>query len=586
MAVQSSGRMMVRVPRTQFQALMAAPMRFSAGAGSTRPLFANIHAANIVTQTAAAPAAQRDWLLHRLAPDARNPWDVAHDMVRGKGPSGAQFSGPPDLYIEPDILIPSRVSPGPEAVMAELARGAAPPPPDVAPYLSGDKLKKDYTPKIDPFSPAWHLGADYANFIGAWQTHKNRGQNIRIAHLDTGFTDSQYSKPRNLRPEQGWNISDDNAVLVDGRHTALWDMPGHGTATLALLAGSTVSIKYDAGGEVYTGDLGGAPDAEIVPVLIGSSVIHLYTANVAQGLQYALSPNSGGPCDVVSLSHGGLPSAAWATAVNALYEAGIVVVAASGDSFNAVVMDIATHFTVYPSAFYRVVTATGATFDKGPYISDDPGAMQGSWGPDAVMKKAIAGYTPNVPWMSYQSAHGWDQDGGGTSAAAPQIAAACALWLSQYGKQFPAGWKRVAACRHALFESAKARDADPKHIGIGLLDAEAMLSADTFAKVMAAYRADQLPFIAPDAVSMPFLRLLFGLPPPGSGVDEMYETEAAQLMFRSANKQLVAAFESDPDGRNPLTLADAKTLRDAFIAEPDISDALKAHLQTAAAALP
>jgi len=78
---------------------------------------------------------------------------------------------------------------------------------------------------------------------------------------------------------------------------------------------------------------------------------------------WALAPSSGGPCDVVSLSHGGLPSNAWARAVNDLYDAGIVVVAASGDSFNLKVVDLATHFTVYPSAFHRV------------------GEMQGCWGP-------------------------------------------------------------------------------------------------------------------------------------------------------------------------------------------------------------
>ncbi len=64
------------------------------------------------------------------------------------------------------------------------------------------------------------------------------------------------------------------------------------------------------------------------------------------------------------------------------------------------------------------------------------------------MKKAIAGYTPNVPWMRYDDTpNGWDLDGGGTSAATPQIAAACALWLAKYGDQFPAGWVRVQACR-------------------------------------------------------------------------------------------------------------------------------------------
>ncbi len=43
-----------------------------------------------------------------------------------------------------------------------------------------------------------------------------------------------------------------------------------------------------------------------------------------------------------------------------------MIVAASGDSYSLKVADIATHFTVYPAAFYRVITATGATYGKGP----------------------------------------------------------------------------------------------------------------------------------------------------------------------------------------------------------------------------
>jgi hypothetical protein len=396
------------------------------------------------------------------------------------------------------------------------------------------------------------------------------------------------STPRNLLPDHGYNFYENNTNTVDPYIAGLLDQPGHGTATLALLAGNTVDIEYQAG-PIYNGDFGGAPDASVVPVRIGPSVIHIYTADLAQGLDYALAPRGGGMCDAVSLSHGGLPSNAWAAAVNQLYDAGVVVVAAAGDSYYLEVMDVATHFTVYPAAFYRVVTATGATYAKGPYITSTFGAMQGCWGPDKVMQKAVAAYTPNVPWMSYKSLPGgWDMDGGGTSASTPQIAAACALWLNQYGQQFPAGWQRVEACRHALFESIKNRAANISQIGAGLLDAGAMLSPATLAAVQAAYTQNKLPYVALDQVSFPFWRLLFGLAPPGPGVDEMYETEAAQIFYRSANQDLAAAVAANPDGDPAKTLApqDAKQLRDAFIAEPSISNALKAHLQIQAAKLP
>ena len=395
------------------------------------------------------------------------------------------------------------------------------------------------------------------------------------------------STPRCLLPLQGYNFSENNTNTVDPYLSGLTDQPGHGTATLALLAGNAVDIQYKTG-PIYNGDIGGAPDASVIPVRIGPSVIHLYSADLAQGLDYALAPRGGGMCDVVSLSHGGLPSNAWAEAVNRLYDAGVVVVAAAGDSFYLEVMDVATHFTVYPAAFYRVITATGATYSKGPYITKNFGVMQGCWGPDKVMKKAVAAYTPNVAWMSYKSIPGgWDMDGGGTSSSTPQIAAACALWLKQYGQQFPAGWQRVEACRHALFESVKNKGQNPSQIGGGILDAGSMLSPGTLAQVQAAYTQNKLPHVAPDQVSFPFWRLLFGLAPPGPGVDEMYETEAAQIFFRSANKDLAAAVAANPDGdpAKALSQAAAKQLRDAFIAEPSISNALKMHLQLRAAKL-
>jgi hypothetical protein len=215
--------------------------------------------------------------------------------------------------------------------------------------------------------------------------------------------------------------------------------------------------------------------------------------------------------------------------------------------------------------------------------------MQGCWGPDKVMQKAVAAYTPNVPWMSYKSMPGgWDMDGSGTSASTPQVAAACALWLKQYGQQFPAGWQRVEACRHALFESVKNRAQNVAEIGAGILDAGAMLSAATLAEVQAAYTQNKLPQVAPDAVSFPFWRLLFGLAPPGQGVDEMYETEAAQIFFRSANKDLAAVVAANPDGDPAKALPPpaARQFRDAFIAEPSISNTLKSYLQIQAGKLP
>jgi Subtilase family len=302
---------------------------------------------------------------------------------------------------------------------------------------------------------------------------------------------------------------------------------------------------------------------------------------MAQGLDHALAPNGYPPCDVVSLSHGGLPSSAWADAVNRLYDAGIVVVAASGDSFYAVIIDLATHFTVYPSAFNRVITATGATYDMKPYVTSVPLAMQGCWGPDSVMKKAIAAYTPNVPWMDRGTVDGWDMNGRGTSASTPQIAAACALWLSLYGSQYAVPWQRVEACRVALFSSASvpAGGSDGEHIGTGILNVSAMLDATRANQILGMAQAGQLQESATDEVSCPFWRLLFGIGPPGSGVEQMYETEAAQVLARSQNPTLINALLAYQHGQGIASETKEK-LRAAYIAEPSISATLAAYLRS------
>ena len=582
MTVQHSGKFMVRVPRPHFQAMTAAlPLQVGAAGPTTQPLFAASHAAGFTFAANLPPEQQTGWLLHQPNPTGQHPWDSAHQLVQGKVAGSEQFAAIPAAYAEPDLLNTRTLPPQARAAVAVPAAPAGPP------WQATDQLNTNYGPAAGAvFSPAWQLDIAYGNFAAAWAY--NKGAGIRIAHLDTGYTPGHMSVPRNLLPAQGYNFSENNTNTVDPDMTAgLLYEPGHGTATLALLAGDTIDIEYNAG-PIYNGDIGGAPDASVIPVRIGPSVVHFYSSAMAQGLDYALSPRDGGICDVVSLSHGGLPSNAWADAVNRLYDAGVVVVAASGDSFYLVVADVATHFTVYPSAFYRVITATGATYAKGPYITNNFGVMQGCWGPDKVMQKAVAAYTPNVPWMRYQSPNGWDMDGGGTSASTPQIAAACALWLKQYGAQFPAGWQRVEACRHALFESVANRNANLSQIGAGLLDAGAMLSPATLATVQAAFKAGQLPQVAPDQVSFPLFRLLFGLAPPGPGVDEMYETEAAQIFYRSANTDLAKAVEDNPDGdpAKALAPAAAKNLRDAFIAEPSISNTLKTYLQTVAAKIP
>src|SRR5262249_25514900 len=150
------------------------------------------------------------------------------------------------------------------------------------------------------------------------------GTDVTIVHLDTGFDPAHKSVPQNIDTARQRNFVEANLPSDATDRTpaeGILTNRGHGTGTLGILAGSKMSGMLPQ--EANTNDyLGGAPLAQVVPVRIANSVAHLWTSTVAQGFDYARQINA----DVVTMSMGGLPSAAWADAVNAAYEAGIVLV--------------------------------------------------------------------------------------------------------------------------------------------------------------------------------------------------------------------------------------------------------------------
>jgi len=86
-------------------------------------------------------------------------------------------------------------------------------------------------------------------------------------------------------------------------------------------------------------------------------------------------------------------------------------------------------------------------------------------------------------------------DGGGTSPATPQAAAAAALWLQ---RNLPAsgfqGWQKVEAVRHALFLSAdRSVPESAVYFGQGLLRANAALDV-TFRTDLSKTPADDVSF--------------------------------------------------------------------------------------------
>jgi subtilisin family serine protease len=369
-----------------------------------------------------------------------------------------------------------------------------------------DNRYLDYWPQPDagPDEFVWHLDDKHSELrsacaavvqkAGGWD---KIARAIRIGHVDTGYRNHP-STPAHLNKELGYNFIDDSTDTEDIDRTGrlVIEEQGHGCATMAILAGN--EVKPNEGYANYVGYLGAIPFAEVVPIRICETVYNLFNANsVADAISHAVDQG----CEVITMSMAGYPTKAVAKAVNRAYENGVVVVTAAGNCWFKGFKRITPDSIMYPARFERVIAATGACTDGFPYDSKairsnniqmrSPGGevMQGNWGPDSAMETALAAYTPNLPWATDEdlgSTEKYLRNGGGTSSATPQIAAAAALWIvynrdkitqNGWGKS----WKKVEAARQALFTSAsKSYPAYRKYYGNGILRAHKALTAFDF----------------------------------------------------------------------------------------------------------
>jgi subtilisin family serine protease len=495
-----------------------------------------------------------EWVATRPARPSRSehPWDEAHRAVQDPSLVGLESVAAP-IYAEPDFVqrFPYR---GPDDDHAVGLESASP--------CRDDGPNSFWPPPAADLRFAWHLEDGYSGLRSARQrVGEQAGGRVRIAHLDTGYDPNHPSRPQRLLTELQRNFAggDDNDATDPGSRFPLQNV-GHGTATLALLAGARLAVP----GRGFDDFLGGAPFAEIVPVRIAESVIHFETSSMAQGIDYAVQSS----CRVLSVSMGGVPARAWADAVNRAYEAGVALFAAAGNRFGP----SPPTTIVYPARFNRVVAVCGVTADGSPYYrSGWHPHMQGCFGPAAKMTTALAAYTPNTPWAVMGCGALVTTDGGGTSAATPQAAAAAALWLAANAPQGEApSWRHVEAVRKALFSSADKDNEGEQYFGQGLLKAHKALDVPF---------DGGLEMTPPDSVSFRWLRLLGVLetvPEEPVGRELMYEVEALQVYLQSGNLLQIA------DGKDPMTetlpTAKQKQLLAAMRDSPLVSNALRQHL--------
>jgi hypothetical protein len=492
----------------------------------SRPLFQSIGKSN---GPGVGAAAGSQWSIVTLdAPhEAGTAWDACHAFV-------AASAGGVELA-EPD-LVQQWTTPRQADGRSVFALRDGDPHPQ----------KTDFPVDADNF---WFRDAQHGQFaeaLAALPGDPGPGLRTRIAHLDTGYDPDHKTVPLHITQQRNF-VDEKFPNDARDRSDGVFNNLSHGTGTLSILAGAPV-----APGQGF----GCAPHAEIIPVRVANRVVLFRNSAIAQAFDYVhqLCQQEATRVHVVTMSMGGVPSDAWATGINALYEAGVFVVTAAGNNFG----NAPAHFIVYPARFDRVVAACGVMADKTPYADLSPILMAGDYGPDSKMTAAIAAYTPNVPWARFGAPEVVDFDGQGTSAATPQVAAAAALWIQKNRAAYdayPELWMRVEAVRRALFEGADKDPARTGYFGAGRLRAKAALDEPPPAPASLQL---QPAATASGAISHILFGLALGAPPSQSS---MIELELRQVLVATGlEEKLTTAATPQDKARLVEQLLSSRTL--------------------------
>lgn len=241
---------------------------------------------------------------------------------------------------------------------------------------------------MDVLEPIWYQGKGFSQIAQARKSVPGRGAGIKIGILDNGFDNGHVGIPGRVVSEL-----EGDAYAGMSRSAGLESAvapgclrSGHGTGTIGILAGRNIELIGQDGRSIGTTELGALPNAEVVQVRIAPFVASLTTANLAYGLDYASRVKG---CDVISMSHGGAPSQMWMDAVNAAYQRGTAIVAATGNNYNLPFTRlgvVAPSSPVYPAASRSVLSAAGVTASGRSFAQTDTASYFKSFGSIAKWK--------------------------------------------------------------------------------------------------------------------------------------------------------------------------------------------------------
>ena len=298
-----------------------------------------------------------------------------------------------------------------------------------------------------------------------------------IGHIDTGLFPhatlgfrADGGPPENILLSEGRNVYDPGGAFGtlplndlstgSGFIDRAAEYPDHGVKTLSI-------ILADRPGEL----IGVAPGAKILPYRVANGPIFVGRAEtglIGRAMNLAMdrpnpprvftismgNPGVVGPFELlrgITGGHAGMQKET-TDAINRAYEQGIILCCAGGQVINQL---------VYPARFGRTISVGGIRGDETHYPT---GGYRNSGEPD------IWCYAANINRAAGQlDAQGKivethaddpgsvDAEPSGTSYAAPQVAAAAAMWVTRWSVEllaFREMWMIVEAFRKALRDSA------------------------------------------------------------------------------------------------------------------------------------
>jgi serine protease len=307
-------------------------------------------------------------------------------------------------------------------------------------------------PALDS-TPRWAL--DRMRVPEAWafslqQGRPSQGTDVVVAQPDTGVT--THAELIGMATVPGFDILDGDPDPTDPLRGG--GNPGHGTATASvLLSPETLRVT------------GSTPLARHMAIRAIESVVLITQVTVARSIDWAVDHGA----HVITMSLGGLPSAALHRALRRAVNADVIVLAAAGNCVRTV---------VWPARYDECIAVAGTNAADGQWPGTCRGAAVDISAPGQNVLRA------SIPRGAPPGSDSVGQ-GQGTSFAVALTAGVAALWLAHHGRA-----NLVAAARvrgetlqvmfRRLLQATARRPAawNPFEMGPGIVDARALLEAD------------------------------------------------------------------------------------------------------------